>query len=465
MTIITRFAPSPTGDLHIGAARTALFNYLFAKHHSGKFLLRIEDTDNNRSNVEYYQSIINSLNWLNIQHDDEVLYQSSRSKRYLSVANDLLKYGYAYYCFCSQKDIARYKEGNKNYCKNFVFRSPWRNVDSDSCPKDVTPVIRLKVPDYGKIIVNDMVQGEVIFDNINIEDVVLIRADGTATYTLASVVDDHDTGITHIIRGDDHLTNTAKQQIIYNFMGWELPKWAHIALIHDINNRKLSKRRGAVGIEYYRNQGYLPEAICNYLLRLGWSHGDDEIISKTEAIKWFNIESMGKSPSIIDFDKMRYLNSVYLKLMDNEEMMSYILNHFRPQICEESKKFIMLALDEIKQRSATLLDVYNLAKIYIIGLPLVMDDEAKNYLNKMDKAVVLSLVDALRSLVDYSQGEIKGLIKNIAIEYNMKSRDIFTILRVLITGRIYSSSIVNIMYIIGRDHSIRRLEKAYYDFK
>ncbi len=311
MKVITRFAPSPTGYLHIGSARTAIFNYLFAKHYGGKFLLRIEDTDKARSTIEATNAILNGLEWLGVSHDDEIIYQSRRADRHGLVANDLVKKSKAYKCFSTQEDIEIERQKAIKKGESFLFKSPWRDAEESAHPQNKSFVIRLKAPREGKTIINDIIQGEVVVSNEILDDMVLLRSDGSPTYMLAVVVDDKDMDITHIIRGDDHLNNAFRQKLLYEACQWEVPVMGHIPLIHGQDGAKLSKRHGAVGIEWYRDEGYLPDALFNYLLRLGWSHGDEEIISKANAVEWFDGTHVGKSAARMDFEKLKYINGYW----------------------------------------------------------------------------------------------------------------------------------------------------------
>ena len=323
--IITRFAPSPTGFLHIGGARTALFNYLFAKHHGGKFLLRIEDTDRVRSTDAATEAILDGLKWLGIDWDDDPIYQFARSDIHAAAAKKLVEAGKAYYCFLTQEELEEEREEAIHEGRHYIVKSKWRDADLSTHPQDKKSVIRLKAPLTGETVIRDLVQGDVVVANDHLDDMILLRSNGTPTYMLAVVVDDHDMGVTHIIRGDDHLTNAARQIILYEAFGWEIPKMAHIPLIHGPDGAKLSKRHGAVGVDWYRDEGYLPEAMCNYLMRLGWSHGNDEIISREQAIEWFDIKSIGKSPSRLDWDKMRNVNMHYIKEADNDRLLDFVL--------------------------------------------------------------------------------------------------------------------------------------------
>lgn len=455
--IVTRFAPSPTGFLHIGGARTALFNYLFAKHHNGKFLLRIEDTDKIRSTTEAKEAILRSLEWLDLKWDDEIYYQQMREARHREVAHKLVELGKAYYCFSSQEEIE--KDRNASIAKNesFLFKSPWRDAKSDTYPKDIAPAIRLKAPKEGYTIVQDLVQGEVKTENIHIDDLILLRKDGTPTYMLAAVTDDHDMNVTHIIRGDDHLTNTPKQILIYSALGWNIPSFAHIPLIHGPDGAKLSKRHGAVGVEWYKESGYLPEAMCNYLLRLGWSHGNDEIISRKEAIEWFDLGHIGKSPSRLDFDKMKNINAHYIKTTDNDFLSDFVSNELKSDV--ESASYIKKAMDSLKTRASLMPDLVNLAKIYLVDREIEISDGAKDIIASTAKSLTLEIIELINNLEETNPDSISEKFKSYAASKSMKIGDVMKIVRAMITGLLASPSIFEIISIIGKEHSIKRLER------
>lgn len=455
--IITRFAPSPTGFLHIGGARTALFNYLFAKHNNGKFLLRIEDTDKVRSTKEAKDAILSSLKWLDLKWDDEVYYQSEKESRHREIAHKLVEMGKAYYCFSSQEEINKARDQSIASNLSFIFKSPWRDAPSSTYPKDISPAIRLKVPHNEVTIVKDLVQGEVKTDNIHIDDIILLRKDGTPTYMLAAVVDDHDMNVTHIIRGDDHLTNTPKQILIYKALGWEIPYFAHIPLIHGPDGAKLSKRHGAVGVEWYKDSGYLSEAICNYLLRLGWSHGNDEIISREDAIKWFDVSHIGKSPSRLDFNKMRSVNSHYIKIKDDDSLSNIIIDDL--ECDEESVSYIGAAMSSLKTRAEVISDLTNLAKIYIVNKELEISDDAMEIIKSIDRSFINEIIDLINNLSNMDHSFIADQFKNFAKDKMMKIADVMKPVRAMITGQVSSPSVFEIISIIGKKHSIERLKR------
>ncbi|MGX6960846.1 MAG: glutamate--tRNA ligase [Rickettsia endosymbiont of Pentastiridius leporinus] len=458
--VITRFAPSPTGFLHIGSARTALFNYLFARHNNGKFLLRIEDTDKERSTQEAVEAIFAGLKWLGLNWDGEVIFQSKRNDLYKEAALKLLAEGKAYYCFTSQEEIEKQRQKALENKQHFIFHSEWRDKDSSAYPKDIKPVIRLKTPSTGSITIHDTLQSDVVIENSHIDDMVLLRGDGTATYMLAVVVDDHDMGITHIIRGDDHLTNAARQIAIYNALGYNVPSMTHIPLIHGADGAKLSKRHGALGVEAYRDMGYLPESLCNYLLRLGWSHGDDEIISKEQAIEWFNLESLGKSPARLDFGKMNSLNSHYLRMLDGNSLTAKTVEILKRnyQVSEQETKYIKQGIQSLLVRSETLLDLANLAKIYLTGSPVIYTEEAKEIIANCDKELINQVIENLNKLESFDKDSVQSKFKEIAAKNGLKLNEIMKPVRALITGITATPSVFEIAEILGKENILKRLK-------
>lgn len=452
--VITRFAPSPTGFLHIGSARSALFNYLFAKHHDGKFLLRIEDTDRERSTDEAVDAILNGMKWMELDHDDEPIYQSERADRHQKAALELLQNGSAYTCFMSKEEIEQQREKARKEGKSFIVNSPWRDTDPSTHPRDISPVIRLKAPKSGETIINDLVQGEVRVANDHLDDMILLRSDGSPTYMLAVVVDDHDMGITHIIRGDDHLTNAFRQKVLYEAFGWDVPEMAHIPLIHGPDGAKLSKRHGALGVEAYRDMGYLPEALQNYLLRLGWSHGNDEIISKENAIKWFGLDAVNKGPARIDFDKMKHVNAHYIKEKNSQELLNLIIDDLG-EVSDQSKEAILKAMDSIKVRTSLIPEITELARIYIIEKTPTRSDGANEIINNIDKSLIAEVVE----LIDLADNldNISDKLKAFAGSKNMKLGALMKPIRAFLTGMENSPSVFEIIQIIGKEATIARL--------
>lgn len=462
MRVITRFAPSPTGYLHIGSARSALFNYLFAKHYNGKFMLRIEDTDQARSIGAATDAIFSSLQWLGLNWDGEVLFQSQRMEIYKNFALELVKAGKAYYCFTSQQEIQSQRDAAIASKQPFIFHSKWRDVTSDLYPSGINPVVRLKAPRSGSTVVHDQLQGDVITNNEYMDDMVLLRSDGSATYMLAVVVDDHEMGITHIIRGDDHLTNAARQILIYNAFGWQVPTMVHIPLIHSADGAKLSKRYGAVNVEEYKKMGYLPEALSNYLLRLGWSHGDDEIISKSQAIEWFDIKGLGKSPARIDFAKMRHFNSYYLRALDDVTLTKLVIERLAEDsaISTESQEYIQKAMPSIKIRSELINDLVELAKIYIIEQRIKYSPDVKCLIQSFDQQLIINVINGLESLEIFTKDSIQEYFKTIALSSGMKIGELMKPLRLAMTGQESSPSVFEIIAILGKSHSVARLNYA-----
>ncbi|WP_341756978.1 MULTISPECIES: glutamate--tRNA ligase [unclassified Candidatus Tisiphia] len=461
MTVITRFAPSPTGFLHIGGARTALFNYLFAKHHNGKFLLRIEDTDQARSTEDAVDAIFSGLRWLGLDWDGEVLFQSKRNDLYKQAALRLVDEGKAYYCFTSQEEIDRQRDNAIANKQHFLFKSPWRDVlPSSSQEQKSRPVIRLKTPRVGHTIIHDALQGDVAIENSHLDDMVLLRSDGTATYMLAVVLDDHDMQISHIIRGDDHLTNAARQILLYQAFGWSVPNMVHIPLIHGADGAKLSKRHGALGVESYQDMGYLPESLCNYLLRLGWSHKDDEIISRSQAIEWFDLDGLGKSPACLDFAKMDSLNSHYLRQLDDQTLTKMICQSLQEnyQVNTKEKEYIQQAMPSLKIRSTNLVELAELARIYLINVPIIYSEDAKKLINNCDKNLLGQVIKELENLPNFDKDSIQIKFKEIAKNNNMKLADIMQSVRALMTGMTTSPSVFEIIAIIGKENAIARLQ-------
>ncbi|MDX2049687.1 MAG: glutamate--tRNA ligase [Rickettsiaceae bacterium] len=461
MSIVTRFAPSPTGYLHIGSARTALFNYLFAKHYNGKFLLRIEDTDKARSTKEATDAIFSGLKWLGIDHDDEAIVQSARIDRHKQIAYDLLKKGAAYKCFMTQDEISHLRNNAMEEGASFLLNSKWRDVSEEDHPKDLSYVIRIKAPRNGQVTINDMVQGNVSVQSKNLDDMIILRSDGTPTYMLAVCVDDYDMQVTHIIRGDDHLNNAFRQKLIYEAMGWTYPVTAHIPLIHGPDGAKLSKRHGAVGVDAYKEMGYLPEALFSYLLRLGWSHGDDEIIRKNEAIKWFDGSHIGKAPSRLDFAKMLHINSVFLREKSDDDLISIIVNEWSKEnieINESTLSNLKNSISEIKVRSSTVNELANLAKIYHTDKIFDLQDDAYQFLKQTDKNFAQELLTLTQNTIFDNVNDIQESFRLFAINKSIKLSEVMKLVRVILTGKTFSPSVFEIMHIIGKDACVKRFD-------
>lgn len=461
--IVTRFAPSPTGFLHIGGARTALFNWLFARHNGGKFLLRIEDTDRERSTDAAIDAILDGMNWLNLDWDDEVVYQFSRADRHAEVARDLLDRGDAYHCYLTQDELAEMRAKAQAERRPFRLESPWRDRDPSEAPPRQAGVIRLKAPRDGTTTIHDKVQGEVTVQNAEIDDFVLLRSDGTPTYMLSVVVDDHDMGITHVIRGDDHLNNAFRQLALIHAMGWEEPIYAHVPLIHGSDGAKLSKRHGALGVDAYRDElGYLPEAVNNYLLRLGWGHGDDEIISREQAVEWFDLDHVGRSPSRFDFKKLENLNGHYLREADNERLAHLV----RPRIetslgtALDDTQFATLiaAMESLKPRAKTLHEIADGALFLFKKAPLVMDEKASALLDA-DAYSLLGKVEArLSTLSDWTMVALDEAIRQVAEDAGLGLGKVAQPLRAALTGTTTSPGIFDVLFLLGKDEALKRLQ-------
>lgn len=438
--IITRFAPSPTGYLHIGGARTALFNYLFARANGGKFLLRIEDTDRERSTQTAIDAIIKGMEWLGLKADEPPIFQFARQPRHAEIAKELVAKGKAYYCSVTAEELAKWREANPNQ----KFRSPDRD-------KNLTEgAIRLKAPPDGEITVNDHVKSSVTVNASELDDMILLRSDGNPTYMLAVAVDDHDMGITHVIRGDDHFTNTFRQKLIYEAMGWNVPEFAHVPLIHGSDGTKLSKRHGALGVEEYEKMGYLPEALRNYLLRLGWSHGDDEIISDTQALEWFNLEHLGKSPARFDFEKLNAINLHYIKQADDKRLADLIAKN------ESEKALLQRAMPVLKERSNTLVALAEDAKWLF---EVKMDTQAAEKLAAADKKLIQKASETLANISDWTKENIEAEFKKFMEKEGVKMGQIGPALRALLTGTMHSPAIFDVMAILGKDEVLARLQK------
>lgn len=456
-----RIAPSPTGYMHIGTARTALFNYLFAKHNNGEFLLRIEDTDRERSTTEAVDALIRGLKWLGLDWDGETFFQFARAARHAEVAHDLLKAGKAYYCYATPEELEAMREEQKANGQPTRYDGRWRDRDPKEAPTGIKPVIRLKADQTGTTIVKDHVLGEVSVENAQLDDMVLLRGDGTPTYMLAVVVDDHDMGITHVIRGNDHFTNTFRQIQIYQAMGWDIPEFAHIPMINGEDGKKLSKRHGAVGLHEYQAMGYLPEAVRNYLVRLGWSHGDDEIISDAQAIEWFNLESLQKSPARFDTKKLRSLNAHYIRESSDDRLVGLIrplleekLGHsLTPEALDRVKR----GMASLKPRAETLLDLVSGAMVYVADRPAQFEDKALALLDAPTTALLHDITELLRGQNEWIAAAIEERVRTYAEEKGLKLGKVAQPLRVALTGTTVSPPIFEVAEILGRDECLKRL--------
>ena len=455
--IKTRFAPSPTGTLHIGGARTAIFNWLFAKKNKGKFYLRVEDTDKERSKKEYIESIKGGLKWLGLEWDDDIFFQSYNIKRHIEIAQMLLDKGMAYYCYATQEEIQEFKKNNPNE----KFISKWQDENNHSADASKNnPVVRLKVNNSGTTKLRDMVLGEIEVKNSEIDDMVLLRSDETPTYLLSCVVDDYDMGITHVIRGNDHATNTFRQLQILKALGWKEPNYAHIPLIHGSYGNKLSKRDGALDIKEYQHNGYLAEALFNYLLRLGWSHRDREIISIQEAIKIFDLEGINKSPAKFDIDKLKYLNQHYIQIKKNDTLFALIASKLEDKILnEDHKKRIKTAIPLIKGRGETINDIVDLASLFI-SLADPMDAKSQEILASKDNTDILSgIYEALKQCEDWNAENLKIKCNDFANQAGVKPVVVMKTLRATVLGTFKSPPIYETMEIIHKEEVLSRISR------
>ncbi len=458
--VVTRFAPSPTGFLHIGGARTALFNWLYARGRGGKFLLRIEDTDRERSTPEATQAILDGMTWLGLDWDGEATSQHAGLARHAEVANAMLENGTAYKCFSTQDEIAAFREAAKVNGTSTLFRSPWR--DRTDHP-DAPFVVRVKAPETGETVIEDAVQGKVTWKNETLDDMVLLRSDGTPTYMLAVVVDDHDMGVTHVIRGDDHLANGARQSMIYNAMGWDIPVFAHIPLIHGPDGKKLSKRHGALGVGEYQAMGYTPEGLRNYLARLGWSHGDDEVFTTAQALEWFDLDGIGKAPARLDFKKMESINGHHVAQSDDEALMSdidgYLEASSAPKLSATQRDGLSKAIYCLKDRAKTLGDILEKGQFVLGQRPFTPDEKASKNLDTVSRGILGQLTPQLQT-VSWERDAIEAQILEFAEAREMKFGKLAGPLRAALSGRAATPSVFDMMAIIGRDETIARLEDA-----
>jgi glutamyl-tRNA synthetase len=465
--VVTRFAPSPTGTLHIGGARTALFNWLYARHTGGKFLLRIEDTDRERSKQEHVDAILASLKWLELDWDGEPLYQRARASRHSEAAEALLAGGRAYKCYLTPNELASMRAAAEAEKRALIVRSPWRDRDPGEAPAGVAPAIRLRTPREGETVVEDLVQGRIVFPNKDLDDMIILRSDGAPTYNFAVVVDDHDMAVTHVIRGVDHLTNAARQSQVYEALGWARPRFAHIPLVHGPDGTKLSKRHGAQGVEEYRAMGYLPAALRNYLARLGWSHGDDEIFSTSQAIEWFDVEDVGKSPGRFDFKKLADLNGRYIRNSSDEELLRHI-KEFLPhatdgptlaaQLEQAGLNRLAAALPSLKERAKTLVELVDGAAYLVATRPIAPDQNAAKLLDGTGKAVLAALIPRLEAVSDWSATALEAAVRAHAEATGAKLGSLAQPLRAALTGRTVSPPVFDVMAVLGRPESLARLK-------
>lgn len=459
-TVITRFAPSPTGYLHIGGARTALFNWLYARGRGGKFLLRIEDTDRARSTPEATDAILQGLSWLGLDHDGDVISQFDRADRHADVANQLLAEGKAYKCFATQEEIAAFRDSAKAEGKSTLYRSPWRAADPKTYP-DAPYVVRIKAPQDGQTVINDEVQGQVTIKNTQLDDMILLRSDGSPVYMLAVVVDDHDMGVTHVIRGDDHLNNAARQMMIYAAMGWPLPVYAHIPLIHGGDGKKLSKRHGALGAQEYQAMGYPAPGMRNYLSRLGWSHGDDEFFTDTQAKEWFDLGGIGKSPARFDTKKLENICGQHLTIMEDSHIISEIDGYLRaaqlPTLSDAQKQGLKQAMFCLKSNARTLPQLLEKAQFVLATRPLECDPKAKKALDSVSEGILKELTPHLQN-VSWIREELEATLNDFAAAHDTKFGKLAGPLRAVLSGRAATPSVFDMMIILGRDETLARLK-------
>ena len=456
MTVITRFAPSPTGSLHIGGARTALFNFLYAKKNEGKFLLRIEDTDQERSKDIFIKELCNSLSWLYLKWDKEIIYQSKNKNIHLDVANELLKKGLAYKCFCTKEELERQKKIAIQKKQTYKYSGKCRDAYQSS---NKSHVIRLKIPYNENTRLVDKIQGDIKVENNNIEDFIIVRSDKTPTYMLSVVVDDYFMKVTNIIRGDDHLTNTIKQIIIYNALNWKAPVFAHIPLIHGTDGSKLSKRHGALSVLNYKNIGILPEALNNYLLRLGWGYKDKEFFTPNEALELFSLDGIGKSPARFDEIKLKSVNSYYFKKLSNENIYSYLSIVFK----NKEKKQILDIIEIFRSRAENIGDIEEGLKYILKKNISNYDDAAADIINQANKNILIYTANELDKIDEWKANNIENLIKNIVKKFNVKIFDIASPIRAAVTGKKFSPSIYKLLEILGKDLALYRLKKVFFN--
>jgi glutamyl-tRNA synthetase len=466
MSVVTRFAPSPTGFLHIGGARTAWFNWLYARGRGGKMLLRIEDTDRERSTQAAIDAILDGLDWLGIAWDGDVIYQFSRVARHREVAEALLATGHAYRCYASQDELAQMREAARTEGRAKLYDGRWRDRDPGEAPPGVKPAIRLKAPLTGETVIEDQVQGRVVWQNENLDDLVLLRSDGTPTYMLAVVVDDHDMGVTHVIRGDDHLTNAARQKQIYDALSWPVPVMAHIPLIHGPDGAKLSKRHGALGVEAYRAMGYLPAALRNYLVRLGWSHGDQEIFSTEEMIAAFDLPQIGRSPARFDFAKLESLNGHYIRGSDDAALLAAIdrlLPHIAggaalaARLTPTLRRQWLALMPSLKERAKTLLDLIDGAGFLLADRPIPLDDKASALLTPEARALLGDIAAELAGIEPWTSEATERAVRTFAEQKGAKLGAVAQPLRAALTGRTTSPGIFEVLTVLGKVESLARV--------
>jgi len=460
--VVTRFAPSPTGFLHIGGARTALFNWLYARGRGGQFLLRIEDTDRARSTPEATQAILDGMAWLGLDHDGDVISQYERADRHRDVALEMLGQGTAYKCFSTQEEIQAFREEARAKGRSTLFQSPWREADPATHP-DAPYVVRLKAPRDGQTVIRDEVQGDVTIRNDQLDDMVLLRSDGSPVYMLAVAVDDHDMGVTHVIRGDDHLNNAARQMLVYQAMGWPLPTYAHIPLIHGPDGKKLSKRHGALGVDEYQKMGYPAAGMRNYLARLGWSHGDDEFFTDAQAQEWFDLGGIGKSPARFDFKKLDNLCGQHIAASDDaallHELQEFLKSTGQASLSEEKKTLMGKAMYCLKERAKTFPELLEKAEFILSDRPIEPDEKAARNLDNVSRSILNELTPQLQN-ASWSRDGLEACAMQFAEAHEMKFGKLAGPLRAALAGRSATPSVFDMMLVLGREETIARLTDA-----
>ena len=463
MTVTVRFAPSPTGFLHIGGARTALFNWLFARHHGGTFHLRIEDTDRARSTEAAVAAIIDGLQWLGLDWDGDIVFQFSRAAHHAMIARQLLAAGHAYRCYCTPEELEAMRERARAEKRSMRIDSPWRDRDPDEAPHEIMPVVRLKTPQDGATTINDRVLGEVTVENQELDDLIILRSDATPTYNFSVVVDDHDMGITHVIRGNEHFRNAFRQTQIYRALGWMVPEFAHIPLILGSDGAKMSKRHGALGVEAYRDMGYLPEALRNYLLRLGWSHGDDEIISTEQAIQWFDLDGIHKAPAQFDFAKLDSVNAHYIREADDARLVDLLGERLEAELGRTltpvERERVLRAMPALKPRAKTLVELTDRARFYVASRPLAPTSDAAKLLTPDARRLLGQLA---RDLDDgeWRPAALEAQLREFAAAKGLKLGAVAQPLRAALTGSLASPGIFEVMDVLGREETLGRIEDA-----
>ncbi len=458
--VVTRFAPSPTGYLHIGGARTALFNWLYARHTGGRFLLRIEDTDRLRSTSEATEGIFRGLNWLGLEWDGEAVSQFARADRHAEVARQMLAAGTAYRCFSTPDEIEAFREAARSEGRSTLFRSPWRETPVSDHP-NLPYAIRVKAPRDGVTVIRDRVQGDVTIRNDQLDDMVILRSDGTPVYMLAVVVDDHDMGVTHVIRGDDHLNNAARQMLVYQAMGWEVPVWAHIPLIHGEDGKKLSKRHGALGVEEWQAQGYPAAALRNYLARLGWSHGDDEFFTTAQAVEWFDFDGIKKSPARLDAKKLDSLSAQHIAAMDDAglvaEIAAFLEASGQPPLSDRQRDGIARAMYCLKERARTFPDLLEKARFVLTQRPVEADEKSIAALDTVSRGILAELTPQLRN-ASWTREALEAILTRTADSYGIKFGALAGPLRAALAGRSVTPSVYDMMLVLGKDETVARLD-------